>query len=193
MSLWPPVKVKSVCLGISRSAWTWLGSSQLHAGAGGSLGRCSWPAPRCSDIWHGDGAGNALHQPMSQTHSQLSACALPLSIPACSGGSFPHVSAAHASTGAWAANTRRWGKTCPLPHIRGLAVLCLPLERLGCSRGAQSCCAPPVHPVRHHGETPRPCLPAAQGCNCSVPADAAVAALPSPDPGWPLGALWQRG
>lgn len=143
-SLWPAVKVKSMCLGISHSAWMWLGSSQLHAGAGDSLGCCS--ALQCSDVWHGDGAGNAFCQPMSQTSSQLPPHALPLSIPACSGGSFLHVSTAHASTGAWAANTCRWGKCAPLPRVRGLAVLCLPPERLGCSRGAQSRCALLVHP-----------------------------------------------
>lgn len=75
-----------------------------------------------------------------------------------------------------------------LLRSRGLAMLCLPPEWPVCSRGAHSCCALPVHPARHHGETPLLHLPAAWSCNCSVPADAALMALPSPDPGWPFGA-----
>lgn len=54
----------------------------------------------------------------------------------------------------------------------------------GCAGEAQSHCALPVHSTRRNISAP---VPAAQGCNCVVPADAAVAALPSPEPGWPLG------
>lgn len=64
-------------------------------------------------------------------------------------------------------------------HITGL-----------CAGEAQSHCALPVHSMRRNTSAP---VPAAQGCNCLVPVDAAVAALPSPEPGWPLGALWQTG
>lgn len=124
------------------------------------------PGQPCSAVTYGTGMEQAM--PFASLCRGPAASSLPCSAtvtPACSrGGSFPHVSTAHANTRLWAAETCRWGKMCPA----GCAASGPRAARLwqGCTLAA--------HPARHRGETPRP------HCHHSVPADAAVATFPRP-------------
>lgn len=140
-----------------------------------------WGAAQpCSAVTHGTGMGQAMlfaspcHRPAASSFPVLCHCPSQLAV----GGPSLMFPQPMQALGRGQLTHAGGEKRVPLLRVRGLAVLCLPPEQPGCSRGVQSPCALPVHPCKAPWRNTSAPLasslglqpPGASRCSCGCPA-----------------------